>query len=189
MELRSALSIQGEATPLLDTVRESPLLLIIVMMHLLQPCLTSVVEGDGLVYIPGVTLRHRRGQMLSYQFIANSKQVRNAGKMGKLAAVKRGILITTMDLAASCSSRAAGWSAMSHWSAWLQFARGVLRLNSSGFYALHMLTCCFVCQQQQQVMRLPRGRLSDVHPDSVAVIPIQMPPTGQHALPWELGRQ
>lgn len=49
------------------------------MLRFLHPCLTPVVGGDGLIYIPGVTLGHKRGQMLFYQFMANSKQLRNAG--------------------------------------------------------------------------------------------------------------
>lgn len=49
------------------------------MLHLLQLCLTPIVGGDGLIYTPGVTLGHKRGQMLFYLFMANSKQLRNAG--------------------------------------------------------------------------------------------------------------
>lgn len=40
----------------------------------------------------GARLRHKHGQMLSEQFMTNSKPLRNAGKMGKLVIVKSGIL-------------------------------------------------------------------------------------------------
>lgn len=97
---------------------------------------------DIYIHIPRGRLRHKQGQMLSDWFITNSKQLRNAGKVGRLEMVERNFSewVTIMGTVVLCWSvvgcRSVSNILLTCMSA--SFLEGVpiLLLNSSGFYPL-----------------------------------------------------
>lgn len=59
-----------------------------------QCCLDPIIGGDGSTYTyPEEDKDNKQGQMLFSWFITSSKQLRDLRKMGKLAIVKREILV------------------------------------------------------------------------------------------------
>jgi len=62
---------------------------------LFSRCFTPITEGDGSIYIytQSKIKAQNEDKKLPNQFITNSKQLRYAGKIGKLAVAKRANLV------------------------------------------------------------------------------------------------